>query len=261
MAKTDAINTANPAGSSDPKLGDDYIRQLARAVVEVLKVDHYLDAASPYDEDAAGEHAKVTFNAPITKPDTVAANKGILYIKDVGGVSELCFINENEQDKQLTTLGALNIAATEAALLTGDQTIAGVKTFSSSPVVPAPTTDLQASTKKYVDDVKIVPAKITNVFSAWETKTFGQTYEALTDGIVCCHITATNTAYVRGLTDENETPTTVRVRAWNTYGYSSPNTLKSGLTMPVKKGDHWKVENDGGSTPSSSAVYWLPIGV
>ena len=32
------------------------------------------------------------------------------------------------------------------------QTIAGVKTFSSSPIVPTPTTDMQASTKKYVDD-------------------------------------------------------------------------------------------------------------
>lgn len=36
--------------------------------------------------------------------------------------------------------------------LTGTQTIGGVKTFSSSPLVPAPTTDLQAATKKYVDD-------------------------------------------------------------------------------------------------------------
>lgn len=36
--------------------------------------------------------------------------------------------------------------------LTGNQTVAGIKTFSSSPVVPAPTTDLQAATKKYVDD-------------------------------------------------------------------------------------------------------------
>lgn len=37
--------------------------------------------------------------------------------------------------------------------LTGAETIAGVKTFSSSPVVPAPTTDLQAATKKYADDL------------------------------------------------------------------------------------------------------------
>jgi len=34
----------------------------------------------------------------------------------------------------------------------GDETIGGVKTFSSSPIIPAPTTDLQAATKKYVDD-------------------------------------------------------------------------------------------------------------
>src|SRR5690606_33567100 len=36
--------------------------------------------------------------------------------------------------------------------LTGNQTVAGIKTFSSSPVVPTPTTDMQAATKKYVDD-------------------------------------------------------------------------------------------------------------
>lgn len=36
--------------------------------------------------------------------------------------------------------------------LSGAQTVGGVKTFSSSPIVPAPTTDLQAATKKYVDD-------------------------------------------------------------------------------------------------------------
>lgn len=36
--------------------------------------------------------------------------------------------------------------------LTTAQTIAGIKTFSSSPIVPAPSTDLQAATKKYVDD-------------------------------------------------------------------------------------------------------------
>jgi len=35
---------------------------------------------------------------------------------------------------------------------TGNETVAGVKTFSSSPIIPAPSTDLQAATKKYVDD-------------------------------------------------------------------------------------------------------------
>lgn len=36
-------------------------------------------------------------------------------------------------------------------LITGNQTIAGVKTFSSSPIVPTPTTDTQAANKLYVD--------------------------------------------------------------------------------------------------------------
>ncbi len=35
--------------------------------------------------------------------------------------------------------------------LTGNQTVAGVKTFTSSPIVPAPTTDFQVATKNYVD--------------------------------------------------------------------------------------------------------------
>ena len=36
--------------------------------------------------------------------------------------------------------------------LTGNQTVDWVKTFSSSPVVPTPTTDMEATTKKYVDE-------------------------------------------------------------------------------------------------------------
>ncbi len=42
----------------------------------------------------------------------------------------------------------------QCVLLTGNQTLAGVKTFSSFPVTPssAPTTDYQSANKKYVDD-------------------------------------------------------------------------------------------------------------
>lgn len=39
--------------------------------------------------------------------------------------------------------------------ISGDETIAGVKTFSSSPIVPTPTTDFQTATKKYADDLAI----------------------------------------------------------------------------------------------------------
>ena len=39
------------------------------------------------------------------------------------------------------------------AALENDQTFTGINTFSQSPVVPAPTNNLQAATKKYVDDI------------------------------------------------------------------------------------------------------------
>ena len=38
------------------------------------------------------------------------------------------------------------------------QTIAGIKTFTSSPIIPTPTTDMQSATKKYVDDSSIAIA-------------------------------------------------------------------------------------------------------
>lgn len=52
------------------------------------------------------------------------------------------------------TQSALDLKANdnEVVKLSWNQTIAWVKTFSSSPIVPTPTTDMQVATKKYVDD-------------------------------------------------------------------------------------------------------------
>ena len=57
--------------------------------------------------------------------------------------------------KALTNINALNDVSNNLSgkvSTTGNETIAGIKTFSSSPVVPAsPTTDTQASSKAYTD--------------------------------------------------------------------------------------------------------------
>ena len=47
--------------------------------------------------------------------------------------------------------GNMTISDSTAVNLTGNQTVAGVKTFSSSPIVPTPTTNTQAANKEYVD--------------------------------------------------------------------------------------------------------------
>ena len=51
---------------------------------------------------------------------------------------------------EVDTLNSQNVK------LTGNQSIAGVKIFTSSPIVPIPTTEYQATPKKYIDDMDIV---------------------------------------------------------------------------------------------------------
>ena len=63
-----------------------------------------------------------------------------------GGANVTVDLSDFVNSSELTT--ALNITVK----LTGSQTIAGIKTFTSSPIVPTPTTDFAVATKKYVDD-------------------------------------------------------------------------------------------------------------
>ncbi len=124
MAKTTPLDPAVPAGSEDPKLGDNRIRNLAAAVAELLSKDHYMGtdggAGTGYNEDAAGEHAKVTIrngSAP-----TTAAGKGFLYVAS----GELYYKDASGNVIQLTNGGKLY-----GLDLTNAQTAAGVKTFSA----------------------------------------------------------------------------------------------------------------------------------
>ena len=53
-------------------------------------------------------------------------------------------------------------------ITTGAQTIAGVKTFSSSPIIPIPTADYQGAPKKYVDDQDALKVSNTTLESTEE---------------------------------------------------------------------------------------------
>lgn len=139
----------------------------------VLPIDHTLNAAWPGNDRNikqdvqdrladivsgfnAGETVKGILNLPFiagSNPSTVT-DQIQLFAKVVSTKTELFIKDEDGNVFQITDTGKLN-----AVNLTGDQSIAsGVKTFVVSPIVPTPTTDFQASTKKYVDDtVKGVP--------------------------------------------------------------------------------------------------------
>ena len=77
---------------------------------------------------------------------------------------------EAETAAQAANQAVINMASEFAkkVSLTGNETIAGVKTYSDSPIVPAPTTDLQVAHKKYVDDADALKSNITDIHNTEE---------------------------------------------------------------------------------------------
>ncbi len=75
-------------------------------------------------------------------PDATTSSKGIIELAgDLGGTAGM------------PTVPSLTSKANDSAVVhnTGNETIAGIKTFSSSPTIPAPSNPTDAATKQYVD--------------------------------------------------------------------------------------------------------------
>lgn len=253
MAKTDAIDVTKPAGSRDPKLGDDDIRELARAVVELINKDHYVGANGGagvgYNEDAAGEHAKITLNAPLADHPTAETSKGHIYLKDVGGKAELHWQDEDGDSIQIMSGGTLNPAI--AMLLTGNQTVAGVKTFSSIPKIPttAPTADEEVAGKKYVDDnvtaLGAWPAATTVTANPTTSNADVASTEAATDGFFIGVITSssyTGAAKIEGRTGPTATDPPTEIKGAATINFVSSGLEISSFCIPVRKGDFYKAD-------------------
>jgi hypothetical protein len=113
----------------------------------IAEVDAQIAAAQAIlDQLVAGDYIEST--------ETDAS--GYSFVKDEDDMASNSATHLPTQQSAKAYIDAA-IAALSAlcAKLAGDQTVAGVKTFSSSPIVPTPTTDYQASTKKYVDDTAL----------------------------------------------------------------------------------------------------------
>lgn len=81
--------------------------------------------------------------------DSVAGKTGVVSLAK-GDVGLANVDNTSDIDKPIST--ATQTALNTKVDIATNQTVEGVKTFTSSPIVPAPTTDFQVATKKYVDD-------------------------------------------------------------------------------------------------------------
>lgn len=112
---------------------------------------------------------------------------------------------------------------------TGNETVAGVKTFSSSPVVPTPTTAQQASNKSYVDSNFVTT-------STSQTITGGKTF-------------------ADGGTLEVPIPTSQGMAANKQYVDTS---VVTGITqLAIKFSSLTKAEYDAFETKSNSTIYFL----
>jgi len=263
MAFSDTWTESDPTGSTYANtLATILTQAVKRALRERLAIDHYFYASEGSYTDV-GYHKQVTLPVLAANP-TEVASAGILFTKDVTAKGELHYIDEDGNVIQLTSAGALNQDLSTAVILTGDQTVAGVKTFSSSPIVPTPTTDYQASTKKYVDG-KFPTSSISGVFGAWVDKSASYAaQQAATDGFVTVWARYDTPAGQTPITiicytDSNADPTTVRGKgAVTNPGANYDPMYYYNFTMPVKKNDYWKITRSG--TPNDWAVYWIPLG-
>lgn len=100
----DAAYEAIPAESEDARLGATRIRNLKTDIQERLEVDH-----SHAGDANDGAHKKVTMLEQAANPATVA-NTGYTYSKDVGGVTELFYMDSAGTVTQLTSAGVINPA-------------------------------------------------------------------------------------------------------------------------------------------------------
>jgi hypothetical protein len=267
--------TNKPAGSSDPKQGDDAIRDLAKANQEINNVDHkWSQTDSKVDDTDKGKHRKVEFVVDQTITDLA---NGTL-AKDSNG--ELYFVDGSGNQIQLTRDGYLNLdknilannTSLQADNAAGDGTVNIIEVTSGDEVnIPTKATladgsELAAATedgdsdraiadKKYVDEKAAIPDD--DAFGSWVSKSEYTVYQAATDGFVVGWTGGLDdgqNAYV--YSDSSTSPTTIRQH------YHSAGSITGGnkfpICCPIKKGDYWKYTDN--ASDGSCILYWLPIG-
>lgn len=107
MAWTYTYDVNTPAGTDDPKEGDDRIREVKASLQERLANDHYFPKTGSQVSDVnAGEHKKVTLR--VGSAPSAVADKGFIYAKDVSGKAELFYRDEDGDEIQITAGGVMN---------------------------------------------------------------------------------------------------------------------------------------------------------
>lgn len=105
-----AWDETTPTNATFLSDGDDHIRDVRAGVRIRMEYEHSTFGGS----SAGGKHKFVTLQAQGAKPTLDATQVAALYCKTVAGIKELFYEDSAGTEVQLTTAGAINVAATPA---------------------------------------------------------------------------------------------------------------------------------------------------
>ena len=277
-----AFNEANPANDellinapSQIRANWESLKSQTEAALQITNAK-VADAAGIVDTKLAQitTAGKVSGSA-ITLLANVPSGAGVLPIANVPTIpgSKLGTLNTISSGA-----GKIPVAnmPDETVKTTGDQTVGGVKTFSSLPVIPeTPISDGHPTSKKYIEtlidtdgeltansDTKVPSQKAVKTYvdakpsaystglGAWVSRSKDTTYLAETDGFVIAYTDYPGSAglTLEGKTDTSNPPTTVRA-------FQQTGQYASGfISFPVLNGNRWRVE-----CGRTTTVWWVPI--
>ena len=198
-----------------------------------------------FKEYAAGDWRLISANRPIEAKNADIASAAALPVlapgyADVTGTNAITSINSlgigTEIKLQFDGILVLTHNATDLVLpgAANITTAAG----DEAEFVEYATGDWRCTNYSKANGTPVIPI----IFGAWDTRSGDTVYQADTDGIAVANDAALT---LTGYTDSSTPPTTIRL---------FDAGAATGLPMPVRKGDYWKITPAGADN-----VYWLPL--
>lgn len=281
--------TIPPDTGESPTRGAERIREMKLAIQERQNADHYWALTGNEVNDVnSGQHRQITFHSPISKP-TEVVNKAFLYTKDVNSVVELFWLDEEGNERQLTSEGAVYLISSDIVGKLANDTwftavdsngtstanlikatakntpeIAADANLPTGTVIDSNSPEMRIVHKKYVDDsmyavgARTLLATVTTTTSG--TNADVKPNEALTDGEFICFaewtagdIDAVATAV--GYVDD------VKLGAAQLDYFYGKDKYAS-FSIIVKKGCTYKANwiAQDGTAQATRKYYWTPLG-
>jgi hypothetical protein len=260
------VDATIPQNSESPTLGAQRIRETRSGFNTLLGVEHDIsdDATT---KGYHGPNITIPEQASISDP---GSNRGRLGVVEVAGVAELHYRDDASGTKQITNAGQLNIVDADGAVVkTGAQTIAGVKTFSDSPIVPTPTTNTQAANKSYADGTPKAQMKANNVqgatYSGMASGSGTDSQGSIThaNGMIekWGQVTTAGSIPTFGntgtVTFHDAFPNACEVAIYNTGNAYNGGSTVNNVMLSVATGSFTYAH---GSNPKPTVIYWRAIG-